>query len=133
MQKSPVTEKDVIGIPEESYADARHLAHTDEKARWKKKAKKEKDVKMPLHKVGELVVCTERGWPSKKYYYLVEIVDFNDADRWEGFEYYGILRKTTNEKLGHRIGRFVMFNENTNSWHRELVVANVPKESIKWG
>jgi hypothetical protein len=133
MQNSPVTEKKVIGVPEDSYAGARHLATVEEKERWKKKSHKDKDAKVPVFKIGERVVCADRAFrkDGARYYCCIEVIDFVEL-KFEGFKYYGILRRTTNDKLNDRIGRIITFSESANTWSHTLIPANVAEDAVKW-
>ena len=48
-----------------------------------------------------------------------------------GFNYFAILRKTTDPKLMYRIGGLLSFTEN-NWWRTDYAPANVENKNIRW-
>ena len=126
--KAPITDRTlglVVGkYPDDKFADVRKRARDEYVLRGKRK-KKDKSVKVPDHKVGDLVVCANAYYRSNRNYHLLEIVDFSESIT--GFEYYGILVKTTNKGSLVRVGRLMktgtLFGFNP---------INIPEGSIKW-
>lgn len=127
---NPVTDKS-LNIPHtghhaDKFRSVRSKAKVDERER-KTKAKRDKKVKIPKYSIGDEVVLTS-GYKSR-HYILVEVIDFEE--RWDSFEYYGILRKTTDPKTFERIGRLVKFDEYS-KWSSGYRPANVKNEKIRW-
>lgn len=135
MNKAPLTDHD-LGIPhgafsnEAKFRDIRKKAKLDEEDRHKKfkRSKKKDREKIPKYKIGEEVVLTGGGY-SKRDYYLVEVLDFEPQG--DDFNYFGILKKTTDSDKMGRIGRLLMF-EAFSFWSRHYTPANVENKGIHW-
>ena len=130
--KSPVKDIDV-GIPPndwndsltKKYRDVRHKAINEYKE-CKHKSKKNKEVKVPRYKPGDIVVASS-GLKTRDYF-LIELIDF-DFDNRSMDEYFGILRKTTDSSYYNRIGRLITCGER--AW-RMNIIPNITDKDIKW-
>jgi hypothetical protein len=123
--KSPITDT-TLGIkPEHSikFRDVRSKAR-DEYIERAKKKKKDPRILLPSHKIGDLVVISERF--NDKTYHLIEIIDF--VKRRDSFSYFGIIQKSTDPKMQDRIGRLIQ----TNCYYSSSYIENIPIDSIKW-
>lgn len=138
--KSVITDKH-IGIKDEGrgfsggirFREVRHLAKNEIKERHKK-AKKDKQIKVPCYEPGDRVVLVSETYKKDRTYHLIEVLDFSENTYREyGFGYYGILLKTTDPKLLDRIGRLIRFSEQpSGAWDSSLVPAHVLEEGVKW-
>lgn len=135
MDKSPTTEKD-IGIITDTWGqydgkfrELRQRAKDEEEARYKK-AKRDKTVPLPKHKIGERVVVVLDRSRSDRSYLLIEVLDIGvKVSRWTEYTYYGIVLKVSSEKEHSKIGHLAHFYES--KWY-ELISANVEEGGIKW-
>lgn len=93
-----------------------------------RKAKRNKQEKLPRYKVGERVVLSHYTKGGNKKYILVDIVDFNSG-RFV-YDYYGIILKSSVKDFD-RIGRLIFFNGGT-SWNFNWSPANIPEDAVKW-
>lgn len=128
--KSKNTDK-TIGLNvnyEEKFRDIRHRAK-DEEINLRKN-KRDKQEHEPRFKIEELVVITNTGYKSQdKVYQLVEVLDIVERYK-DNFEYFAIVRKTTEKNSFHSIGRLTMFSEQP--FHLKFYPANINPEDIKW-
>jgi hypothetical protein len=128
--KSPVTDK-TLGIAHDydinRFSEVRARAK-DEERELHKKSKRNKKIKLPKYEVRENVILSRTSHSQHIFYYLVEVIDFEETYN-ESFQYFAILKNTTDPKRVHRIGRLVTFTES--GWFREITPANVPVDSIK--
>jgi hypothetical protein len=126
MMQNPITDTH-LGIDSNSdkFSQVRQRAKDDYIFR---KAKRNKQEKLPSYKVGERVVLSHYTKGGNKKYVLVEVVDFNSGRFiWD---YYGIVLKSTVKDFD-RIGRLLAFNNDT--WpHFNWSPANVSEDNIKW-
>lgn len=124
--QNPITDTH-LGIDSNSdkFSQVRQRAKDDYIFR---KAKRNKQEKLPSYKVGERVVLSHYTKGGNKKYVLVEVVDFNSGRFiWD---YYGIVLKSTVKDFD-RIGRLLAFNNDT--WpHFNWSPANVSEDNIKW-
>lgn len=142
MQKSPTTDKS-LGLSinrESSFAEVRQKATEDYQQRIRnKKSSKNKltdDINnLPEFKPGDFVVLSTQERKNKQYL-LVEIFDFeqeninNYLKRFD-FSYFGVIKKTTSEKLNERIGRFISFEEQT-GYFSKYKIEKFDGSEIKW-
>ena len=131
MSQNPVTQKHLGILPDtwsdQTFADVRHKAHNDYVER-KKKAKRNKQVKVPKFYPSDLVVSSNGSFRDTNYC-LYEVIDFEET--YNDFTYFGILLMTTDRKLLPRIGRI---REVRSGWLRsDHIKKYEPKEcKIKW-
>jgi hypothetical protein len=130
--KAPLTDR-TLGIPHhfdssmDRFKDFRKKAK-DEEVALKKKSKRDKKVRVPKYEIGQdVVLATGSG---KRHYHLAEVVDW-DEERWGGFTYFGILKKTTDQRKVNRLGRLLIFSERS-WWSSGYSPANVEDKGIKW-
>jgi len=131
MQTAPITDKSLgLGKPwgDSKFRDVRKKAKLDEEMRYKK-PKRDKKEKFPKFKIGDEIVLTG-GWDKQQQFHLVEVIDFVEKYS-ESFAYFAILRKTTDPKLVHRIGRLIYFMEG-GWWRTDFCPANVENKNIRW-
>jgi len=122
--KAPVTDI-TLGIKldhETKFRDVRKRAR-DEYIERAKKRKKDKEIPVPQHRIGDLIIY-QIGMRNP-HYNLMEVVDFVLEYR-HSWKYYGILINTTDKEQLNRISRLT----DTGGW-RETII-NVPINSIKW-
>lgn len=136
--QSPLTDKHVgirtnqWGLGDSCFSEIRHKAQNEIVER-RKKAKRSKQVKVPCYEVGDRVVIVSGAWKKVRHYDYVEVIDFAERDRFDGFFYYGILLNTTSLERVSRIGRIVRFAEQKSGiWDSVGIPANVPYESVIW-
>ena len=130
--KAPITDKSLgINKPygsDAKFRDVRKKAKMDEVDRHKKfKRTKGIKPKLPKFKIGDEIVLTS-GWSSQQFH-LAEIIDVDV--KFSGFNYFAILKKTTDPKLMYRIGRLLSFTE-SNWWRTDYAPANVENKNIRW-
>ena len=134
MQKSPNKDKDFnVMIVDNKFRDIRHKAQEDYIQRKTRRDRLEANVRMPEFKIGQQAVLTQSSYSykksSKKYYLLVEVVDFHDIGHY--FVYYAITLKVTKNGKHYEIGRLMHFDDRRFSWGG-LEIVNVPPNSIRW-
>jgi hypothetical protein len=135
MQQSPITNKSIGIIPgwgDEKFRNVRHKAKDEEFIR---KTKRNKQNKEPKFKVDDVIVISSGGIGNKeKIYLLVKIVDFDYKTCYKKrFEYYGVVLKTTSNKMIHRIGRLIKFDESDQQFYGiGWSYARIEDENIKW-
>ena len=127
--KSPITDKSlgVVLDHETKFADVRSKAH-EEYVERKRKYKRDKTIKIPNYKVGDLVVLVISHSKDRQYL-LAKVIDWYENQYYE-FEYYAIIQKVTNPKELNRIGRITHFTERRSWFGHEAVV--VEDKLIKW-
>ena len=145
MQQNPITDKELMITKkwdDEKYRDVRHsvanvvnLAMDEYIKRKVKKEKKKSDEALPIAP-GKMVVASYEK-KSKKYYVLVEIVDFKLEKSWGSniIKYYGILTGITNIENKDRIGRLInLTNEKYMGWHRQnySIEEKIKASDINW-
>lgn len=126
MMQNPITDTHLgIDSNADRFSEVRQRAKEDYTFR---KAKRNKQEKLPRYKEGERVVLSHYTKGGSKKYVLVEIVDFNPGRFiWD---YYGIVLKST-VKDYDRIGRLLYFNNDV--WPDfNWAPANVPEDAVKW-
>ena len=130
--KSPITDKD-LGIvinSDNKFADIRAKAHEDLEERYRK-AKRDKTVKLPNHKIGEEVVVIVSHVTAERNYILVEVIDLYERLRWRNeFHYYGVVKKISGEALRYLLGHLIDFTEKGGYFSFESL--NIMPGDIKW-
>jgi hypothetical protein len=132
MQKGPTTDRGVnVLVVDNKFRDIRQKAVEDYIQRKSRRDKKEKDIKVPDYKIGDHVMLVKDGFvkTSKRFYCLVEIVDFF-YDGWR-FIYYAEVLKSTDKDNNYKIGRLTHF-EDHRGYTFGLKPINIPVDSIKW-
>lgn len=134
-QHSPRTDKH-LSIPGPAYSgdkfrDIRSKA-IDEYQERCRKAKRNKEIKKPKYKPGDLVVLQSSGYKAKTAkYILIDVVDFDAVV--SPTVYFGIVLKASWKYP--RIGRLFDFNDSLygcGSWGFRWRIVPVDPDSVRW-
>lgn len=129
MMTNPLTDKSFqVKTIETKFAQVRSKSKEHEKIR---KTKKNKTYTAPKYRIGdEVVVYT--GYKNREYC-LVEILDIEPWIYNSGtYKYYGIILKTTVERMKERIGLLVHFHASDYGWMNGWCDANCTRDGIRW-
>jgi len=141
VDKSPTKDID-LGIQhhgwggiDDKFRQVRARAKIEEGERARKaRRNKSKTISFPKFKIGEEIILSGTNYRRGRQaieFYLVEILDIDDTGMTDKrFEYYVLLKKTTNDKYLNRIGRLMHFPGR--HWFDNLAPANVENKGIKW-
>lgn len=136
MNKAPNTDKS-LGInlapdwQKQPYADIRHKAKVEELDR-NIKAKKDKRIVKPKHKIDELVVLVNNYGNLGREYIAVKILDIRNSNRnYQPFIYYGVIESVSRKEMLDEIGHLIHFTEG-GYYCFGSIPANVAVGSIKW-